>query len=181
MNESSKLTLGIMGVTMAAACFLAGYLLLTPAKEHEAAPLPVTSVADTATPTPAPATGERPRLYNITIETNADWSRAILANATFVTGAPGMGYNDVEMTSDAPQQVGRFTYAPTEVAINQKQFATAAIVVKGVVATSDRVLQVKLGHGDNGSITIRSPADAFTNDRVTGDGENFVSGVLNLE
>jgi hypothetical protein len=181
MNDSGKLRVGMMGVTMVAACFMAGYLLLKPTTPREAAPPPSPETTiGAAAAAPAPA-AERKRKYNVTIETNADWSRAILSNATFVTGDPGMGFSSVEMASEAPQQVGRFSYTATEVAVSQKQFATAQIVVKGVVETSETVLQVRLGHGDNGMVTISTPAESFKNDRVTGDGQNFVSGTLRLE
>ena len=178
--QSKKLGIGVLCLVLVAVCFSAGFLLFPPgpsapvAATPPAADVPVTLAV---APPDAPPT----RKYNVTIETNADWSRAILSDGKFTSGDGGAGLNVIEMTSESPEQVNHFLYSPGEVAVTQKQFATARIVIKAVVETAEPRLEFRLGHGDNGSISISSPVDSFTNDKTLGDGQNFVVGTIRLE
>ena len=170
-----------MCVVMVAVCFSAGFLLFPPA------PSPGSQTAPAAEPpgqlvVAPPEAGHAPtRKYNVTIETTADWSRAILTDGKFTTGDGAAELNSIELRSKSPEQVNHFVYAPGEVAVNQKSWGTAHIVIKGVVEAAGPMLEFRLGHGDNGKITISSPVDSFTNDQTLGDGQNFVAGAIRLE
>jgi hypothetical protein len=182
VNPSQKLTMGGMCVGMAAACLVAGYLVSGSLPRKDWA-VDTAGAPEVPPEVDMPAEAPKPELhrYNVTIETHADWSRVILQGGAFVMGDADNGLNTVELSSEAPEQVVRFVYSAGEVAIRQKQFATARIIVTGVVETAQPVLEVRLGHGDNGAITIRTPAETFTHDKVLGDGVNFVTKTIRLE
>jgi len=176
------LGIGAMCLVLVALCFSAGFLLFPPARPSATGP----AAAAPEAPAPlvvAPPEAAKPAThkYNITIETTADWSRAILHGGTFTSADAGTEFNAIEMISEAPEQAGHFVYSPGEVSVNQIPFAHARIVIKGVVESELPTLEVRLGHGDNGYIIIRSPIDSFINDRTLGDGQNFVTGSIRLE
>ena len=175
------LLIGTASLGIVVTCFLTSWLLF--AAPHFPAPAQFTLPPDppaalTVVP-PDPVPPPPTRKYAITIETTADWSRAIMNDGAVFTMDAGL--NPVELRSDTPQQVDHFLYSPKEVAINQKQFTNARIVVTGVVETSSPILEVRLGHGSNGTIKISSPVDSFHNDRNTDNAENFAVGALRLE
>jgi hypothetical protein len=178
VNKSQKLTIGGFCVAIIAGGFAAGYLFVAGSPKIGADDTVAVSEMPPDPPAPAPVASHK---YNVTIETTADWSRVILLEGAFVTGEVRKGFNNVELSSEEPPQVRRFVYSPEEVLINQKQFAQARIMVKGVVETSRPVVEVRLGHGDNGVLKISSPVDSFTADQILGDGVNFMMGTLRLE
>ncbi len=184
-THSKYLVAGIASLGVAAICFLTGWLLFAPGHAPASAPAQFNPPPDPTPPTlavapPDSAKPARTHKYNLTIETTADWSTIRLVAGQFVQG-DGQALNSVEISSDNPAQITHFTYAPTEIDARQVQFATARIVIKAVVESADPVLQVRIGHGDNGAVKISSPADSFTNDQRLGDGQNFVLGSLRLE
>ncbi len=138
---------------------------------------PDATVPDQAPAEPAAAGLHR---YNVSIVAAADWSRIILVDATFVSDSRP-GFNPVELSSDAPETVMHFLYSADEIAIAQKPLGTSRIVVRGVIESTKPTIHVRIGHGDNGPVTITSPIDSATNDKVLGDGENFTVSTLRLE
>jgi len=175
MESSGKWRLAMMAITMTAACFVAGYLFLSPGKTQEQAPpppSPQTAIAATES--------ERKQRYNLTIESDADWARITITNGTFITD-PSSSATGLELTSQSPEQLNKFTYSANEIALIQKQWGHAKITLKCMVECADSTLQVKTGHGDNGKVTIRSANGSITNDQVTGDGNNYQTIGLRLE
>jgi len=170
-----------MCLVLVAVCFSAGFLLFPPAPSPGPQTAPAADVPAQLVVAP-PEAGDTPmRKYNVTIDTTADWSRAILTDAKFTTGDGAAGLNDIDLSSESPEQVNRLVYAPGEVRVNQKPWGAAHIVIKCVVETTRPMLEFRTGHGDNGKITISSAVDSFTNDQTLGDGQNFVVGAIKLE
>jgi len=171
----------VIALVLLLGCFVAGYFFMTP---QAGVPVvaPEAPVSPAAADTPAASAAHK---FNVTIETTADWTRIIVADGAFVAADPGTvragGMNAVELTSEAPEQVTGFRYAPNEISVNQRQFAHARIVIKGVIESSQAAVEVRLGHGDNGGVKLTTPVDTFSNEQNLGDWQNFVTRTVRLE
>jgi hypothetical protein len=113
--------------------------------------------------------------YDITVEATSDWSTVDIQGQPCWMKAQNEGISFIGNGAC----LGGFTVTDKRVSFNKRQYDTTPIMVTLQVVSDSPVLELLIGHGDNGYARVSSRFDSVLNHQIV-DGQNRVSFRLAL-